>query len=321
MRNTTIDFDTLLSNFKKEISSFPVYEKHLRPKTTEEMKEYVSKLQKFESQLSENPERRIELRSNPKITSEQRTDELLANEKRLNNYNKNELERVRQSIIELYKELRRRSKAQSIYWDFCSSDTYMNTYQNRLESFIVENKNCTNKKFELSEKENLILKISDSEVNEDNRIIPKSFNYMRVELNTIFDKIILNQIKINETEKLTYISTNDNNLLIKESNNPYPNVFKDTESYNLFLKIINKLNVLDANNKAKKRGFQPVASSIFTKGKEQLFVYKVALRDYINFLNDKFNAELTDTTRLSDGCSHHKRVKIELNINRTNKSE
>lgn len=318
--NSKANFDRLLTKFSKEISLFPDYQEICRSRTIEEMKESVSILQKFETKLNRPSKITIVSRTNPIITSDQKKDELLDQEKRLNVFNKKQLDEFRQYINKLFKELRELSKVNNIYWNFCSFDTFKRTYKSRLEDFITKNKDCSPEDFSSSERDNIISKFSDSENKDNGIIMPLSFHYQGIELKTIFDKATLNKIKIEETAKLSYININDNSFLINESKNPYPDVFKDIESYNIFLKVITGLNALDTNNKAKNRKFKPIASSIFTMGK-QLFIYNVSFKDYVKFLIHKFKLEHKDLTRLSDGYKHNNKVKEELNKYLTNKSE
>lgn len=94
------------------------------------------------------------------------------------------------------------------------------------------------------------------------------------------------------------------------SSTEFMNIFQNAACESFFIDTLEHLNVLD-NNGSIKRGFQAVANAIFKteEYEKKIFKSKLKLQDYILYLNDRFNAKIKSTSKLSYGGNHEKTVK------------
>lgn len=87
-------------------------------------------------------------------------------------------------------------------------------------------------------------------------------------------------------------------------------IFKSLEAEQWFKDTLDELNALDSKGKAQKRGFQAKANAIWSNYnvKNNLFKYGLTLKQYIEYLNKYFDAEIKNKDKLSKPDNHTNRV-------------
>ncbi|WP_375180884.1 hypothetical protein [Chryseobacterium sp.] len=98
--------------------------------------------------------------------------------------------------------------------------------------------------------------------------------------------------------------------------NPYPQTFRDGESYLKFKNIMETLNAFDGEGNPRCRGFQAKANAIYTVDRrcddisKKLLVPNVLLADFVNFLDTEFKLDIKyhNKFKLSSGENHEREV-------------
>lgn len=92
------------------------------------------------------------------------------------------------------------------------------------------------------------------------------------------------------------------------------NVFKSFYGESFFIESLIELNVISAEGKTK-RGFQAASNAIFKSSKLQENIFKpgVQLKEYIFYLNERFDAQINTSSKLSDGTNYDLRVENYFN--------
>lgn len=83
-------------------------------------------------------------------------------------------------------------------------------------------------------------------------------------------------------------------------------IFNSYEAFIWFNETLTEGNVLDSLNKAKKRGFQPIVNAIWKnfECKRLIFKHNLRLDDYISFLRNHYNANISSNKSLSDPTNY-----------------
>ncbi|WP_345200673.1 hypothetical protein [Chryseobacterium ginsengisoli] len=99
--------------------------------------------------------------------------------------------------------------------------------------------------------------------------------------------------------------------------NPYPEIFRNGESFSSFRNILVALNSFDKDENPRDRGFQARANAIYTIDKnctdlnKKLLVPNILLSDFVKFLNKEFKLGIKyhSKFKLSSGEKHEIEVK------------
>lgn len=92
------------------------------------------------------------------------------------------------------------------------------------------------------------------------------------------------------------------------------NIFKSFYGESFFIESLTELNVINAEGKTK-RGFQAASNAIFKSSKFQENIFKpgVQLKEFIFYLNERFDAQINTSSKLSEGINYALRVENYFN--------
>ncbi len=90
----------------------------------------------------------------------------------------------------------------------------------------------------------------------------------------------------------------------------YPKIFKEGKYEQMFIAGLQEMNVVTEKFHAK-RGFQTVANAFFKSSvKDQMFKNGLRITEFIEYLNDNFEASIAAKDRLSDPDNYANRVEV-----------
>lgn len=118
---------------------------------------------------------------------------------------------------------------------------------------------------------------------------------------------LINKIEKSAEKQLAFI---ENEKKVKVSS-----IFNSEIYEELFINILNEMDALTPEGKAKKRNFQTVCDAFFRIHKDlrdQIFKYSTTKRAFIEYLNTRFDAKIKDTSKLSNGIKHISSVEKEV---------
>jgi len=160
------------------------------------------------------------------------------------------------------------------------------------------------------------LKSSDLILTKRNKIISKQNNRKEQKYFDRFQKIEMKLLSEGYVPKKSI--KNINSLLSNEFEQNQENkkvtfnnqIFTTEVAEAWFFDTLEKLNALDDKGKAKKRHFQPKANAIWSNqnARKHILKYDLSLKQYIEFLNTKFDAELKNKDKLSKPDNHANKV-------------
>lgn len=92
------------------------------------------------------------------------------------------------------------------------------------------------------------------------------------------------------------------------------NIFKSFYGESFFIECLTELNVISPDGEIK-RGFQAASNAIFKSPNFQGNIFKpnVKLKEYISYLNERFDAQINTSSKLSDGTNYYIRVEDYFN--------
>ncbi|SHI61101.1 hypothetical protein SAMN04488096_10324 [Mesonia phycicola] len=250
-------------------------------------------------------------------------------------------EKAEKEIKILIKELYYSSAKDNFYWLDCPSAVYLDRFADRFNQYQVKHLDGTKLDFIKNEigtlvnintyrffiyneeKINYQQFISDNEIifrqsinkkiefleyklKEENTVL-KNFNSYTVRKKTT---VVPKYENLPNQHKDDQIKPDKENTVLKKSIPKFnEKIFKSLEAENWFLNSLKELSAIDGNGKSI-RGFQAKVSAIFSvqEVKDKIFVYSLTLRDYINYLNQRFDAKIASDKKLSSGMIHESKV-------------
>lgn len=199
---------------------------------------------------------------------------------------------------------------------------YLDLIKNKLvdSPYYLTDENSLNKWITIYNLENHSFPFLESE--EIKKLITKSVNYYLWDEN---DRALIEDIQLDfyyyaamtEAKKIiSFIEQVSDNALpiieVKENHVYIHDVFKSSESFDIFNLLLEKFNI--SRDKIKKRGVQAQLNAIWgsPKSKKEIFKEHAELKDYVSFLNETFYTDYKSRT-MSDGSKYHNSIKEWLN--------
>lgn len=184
------------------------------------------------------------------------------------------------------------------YFFDCSFETYKNTLHSRKENYKLQYSESLDLDFYKLE----LKRLKSPNTNRKLLLHNVTVDYSGFCAN-------LKNFEYALVRKLDYITA----LLESQSkNSTVPSIFIDKDSYNLFLYLIDNLNINESN--ISERGVQAKFMGIWEVDKEDRNIFKSALylKDFIEYLNAKYSTDYNSKS-VSNGSNFHSDIKNFIN--------
>lgn len=236
-------------------------------------------------------------------------------------------------LIEAFVELYNHKKRNEIPSHYCTFSVYQKDYLARRINYLKSFEDARGIDFIRLERTRIITPMSDSTIASDSITMCECqfIESQCFEQNFIRSHFHIHQSIVQALERKREFLDDEHILDLQGreteistssiQNESSISIFQSEEAKQWFIETLKDLRVLDSELNVV-RGFQSKASAIFKNPdcKELIFIYDLQLKEFVEYMNTIFNANIKNSTNISSGLLHEGKIQEYINSYKKTKS-